>query len=59
MIIPWFIQIFAVRKLLGIWPRIKDTDAPGVNINRRNLNKLRYADDTTLTAGIKEEMIYL
>ena len=28
----------------------------GVNIGRRNINKLRYADDTTLMAESKEEL---
>ena len=28
----------------------------GLKTARRNINNLRYADDTTLTAGIKEEL---
>ena len=28
----------------------------GINIARRNLNNLRYADDTTLMAEIEEEL---
>ena len=28
----------------------------GIKIARRNLNNLRYADDTTLTAGSEEEL---
>ena len=28
----------------------------GIKIARRNINKLRYADDTTLTAESKEEL---
>ena len=28
----------------------------GIKIARRNINNLRYADDTTLTAGSKEEL---
>ena len=29
---------------------------PGITIGRRNTSKLRYADDTTLMAEIKEEL---
>ena len=28
----------------------------GIKISERNINNLRYTDDTTLTAGIKEEL---
>ena len=28
----------------------------GIKMSRRNINNLRYADDTTLKAGIKEEL---
>ena len=28
----------------------------GIKISRKNINNLRYADDTTLMAGIKEEL---
>ena len=28
----------------------------GINITRRNINSLRYADDTTLTAESEEEL---
>ena len=28
----------------------------GIKISRRNINNLRYADDTTLTAEIEEEL---
>ena len=39
-----------------IWNAIPD-DAQGViKIARRNINNLRYADDTTLMAEIKEEL---
>ena len=31
----------------------------GINIARRNINNLRYADDTTLIAEIKEQLKYL
>ena len=31
----------------------------GIKIAGRNINKLRYADDTTLTAERKEELISL
>ena len=29
----------------------------GIKISRRNINNLRYADDTTLTAESEEELI--
>ena len=29
---------------------------PGIKIARRNINSLRYADDTTLTAQSEEEL---
>ena len=31
----------------------------GIKIARRNMNKLRYADDTTLMAQIKEKLMSL
>ena len=34
---------------------MEETQA-GIKIARRNINKLRYADDTTLTAESKEEL---
>ena len=33
-----------------------DEAQAGINIAGRNINNLRYADDTTLTAGSKEEL---
>ena len=33
-----------------------DEAQPGINIARRNINNLRYADDTTLMAESKEEL---
>ena len=33
-----------------------DTTQAGINIARRNINNLRYADDTTLMAESKEEL---
>ena len=33
-----------------------DETQVGLDIARRNINKLRYADDTTLTAESKEEL---
>ena len=35
--------------------RLDDSQA-GIKIARRNINNLRYADDTTLTAESKEEL---
>ena len=36
-------------------PGLEETQA-GINIVRRNINNLRYADDTTIMAGSEEEM---
>ena len=33
-----------------------DETQAGIKIARRNINKLKYADDTTLMAEIKEEL---
>ena len=33
-----------------------DESQAGIKIARRNINNLRYADDTTLTAESKEEL---
>ena len=33
-----------------------DEAQAGIKIARRNINKLRYADDTTLLAGSEEEL---
>ena len=33
-----------------------DEEQAGIKIARRNINNLRYADDTTLMAEIKEEL---
>ena len=33
-----------------------DESQPGIKIARRNINNLRYADDTTLLAESKEEL---
>ena len=35
--------------------RLEEAQA-GIKISRRNINNLRYADDTTLMAGSKEEL---
>ena len=35
-----------------------DKSQDGIKISRRNINNLRYADDTTLMAEIKEELKY-
>ena len=35
---------------------LEETQA-GIKIARRNINNLRYADDTTLMAGSKKELV--
>ena len=39
-----------------MWNAGLDEAQTGIKIARRNINNLRYADDTTLTAGSKEEL---
>ena len=34
----------------------RELDSPGIKITRRNINHLRYADDTTLMAESEEEI---
>ena len=39
-----------------MWNARLDESQAGVKIARRNINNLRYADDTTLVAESKEEL---
>ena len=39
-----------------MWNTRLDKSQTGINIARRNVNNLRYADDTTLMAESKEEL---
>ena len=39
-----------------MWNARLDELQAGIKIARRNINNLRYADDTTLMAGSKEEL---
>ena len=39
-----------------MWNAMLDEAQAGIKIARRNLNKLRYADDTTLMAESEEEL---
>ena len=39
-----------------MWNAGLDKARAGIKISRRNVNNLRYADDTTLMAEIKEEL---
>ena len=39
-----------------MWNARLDESQPGIKIARRNINSLRYADDTTLTAESEEEL---
>ena len=39
-----------------MWNARLDESQAGINIARRNINNLRYADDTTLMAESKEEL---
>ena len=37
-------------------PKVTDSSTSGIKIAGRNINNLRYADDTTLMAESKEEL---
>ena len=39
-----------------MWNARLDEAQAGIKIARRNINNLRYADDTTVTAEIEEEL---
>ena len=39
-----------------MWNARLDETQAGIKIARRNINKLKYADDTTLMAEIEEEL---
>ena len=39
-----------------MWNARVDEAQPGIKIARRNINNLRYADDTTLKAESKEKL---
>ena len=39
-----------------MWNAGLDEAQTGINVDRRNINNLRYADDITLAAEIKEEL---
>ena len=42
-----------------MWNAGLDEAQAGIKISRRNINNLRYADDTTLTAESEEELKHL
>ena len=42
-----------------MWNTRLDEAQAGIKISRRNINNLRYADDTTLTAESEEELKHL
>ena len=44
------------RKILGCMKNKLDEAQAGIKIAGRNINNLRYADDTTLTAESEEEL---
>ena len=48
---PWLFNLYAEHILRNAW--LKEAQA-GIKIARRNINNLRYADDTTLVAERKE-----
>ena len=50
---PCLFNFYAEYIIQNAW--LDDSQA-GIKIARRNINKLRYADDTTLLAGSEEEL---
>ena len=53
ILLPYLFNFYAVYIMWNA--RLEEAQA-GVKIARRNINNLRYADDTTLMAEIKEEL---
>ena len=50
---PWLLNLYAEYPM---WNAILDEAQAEIKIARRNINNLRYADDTTLTAESEEEL---
>ena len=50
---PYLFHLYAEHSMRNV--RLNELQ-PGIKIGRRNTSKLRYADDTTLMAEIKEEL---
>ena len=50
---PWFFNLYAEYMT---WNAGLDEAQTGIKIARRNINNLRYADDTTLMAESEEEL---
>ena len=48
--------LFSLYAEYIIWNAKPDESQAGIKIAERNINKLAYADDTTLMAEIKEEL---
>ena len=53
ILLPCLINLYAEYI---IWNTGLDEAQPGIKIARRNINNLRYADDTTLMAESEEEL---
>ena len=49
-------HLFNLWDEYSMWNAIRDESEAGTKISRRNINNLRYADDTTLMAESKEEL---
>ena len=47
--------LFSLYKEYIIWNAILEETQAGIKIARRNINNLRYADDTTLMAESEED----
>ena len=53
MLSPWLIKLYAEYIM---WNAGLDKSPTGIKIARRNINNLRYTDDTTLMAESEEEL---
>ena len=48
--------LFNLRAVYIMWNAMLDVSQAGIKITGRNINNLRYADDTTLMAESKKEL---
>ena len=52
----YIVTLFNLHTEYVLWNTGLDESQAGIKIARRNINNLRYADDTTLMAESKEEL---
>ena len=51
-----YIVTLSLFSLYAVWNAMLDEAQAGIKIAKRNINNLRYADDTTLMVESKEEL---